>query len=97
MAMIEPPKRQEDYPGRLTDCEAALEPALQDLIGLAFSHGWAPGETRKALYRVIAAHRRAEEENAKLEADLAIMRAMERKKKSPAGRSQRGNLQGGGL
>lgn len=76
--MIDPPKRQEDYPDRLVDCEAALEPSLQDLIGLAFEHGWAPGETRKALYRVIAAHKRAEEENAKVETELAIMRAMER-------------------
>jgi len=78
MAMIDPPKRQEDYPDRLTDCEAALEPAFNDLMSLAFAHGWAPGEARRALRRLIASHMRGEEENAKLEADLAIMRAMER-------------------
>ena len=78
MMPIDPPKRQEDYPDRLIDCEAALEPALQDLIGLAFAHGWAPGETRRALRRLISAHRRAEEENAKVETEMAIMRAMER-------------------
>lgn len=78
MAMIDPPKRQEPYPDRLIDCEAALEPVFQDLMGTVFAHGWAPGEVRKALRRLIAAHRRAEEEEAKLEAELAIMRAIER-------------------
>jgi len=83
MAMFDPPKidlpkRQEDYPDRLLDCEEALEPILGDLMGVAFAHGWAPGETRRALRRLIAAHSRGEQENAKLEADLAIMRAMER-------------------
>ncbi|MGN6773177.1 MAG: hypothetical protein ACTHJQ_25510 [Rhizobiaceae bacterium] len=75
---INPPKRQEDYPDRMIDCEAALEPVFQDLMSVAFAHGWAPGESMRALRRLIAARKRADEENAKLEADLAILRAMAR-------------------
>lgn len=80
MAMIDPPKRQEDYADRLIDCEAALEPIFNDLMGMAFAHGWAPEETRIALIRLVAVDWHREGENAKLEADLAIRRAMERAK-----------------
>jgi hypothetical protein len=75
---IDPPKRQEDYPDRPVDCEAALEPAFQNLMSLAFAPGWAPGEALRALQRLIRARWLADEENAKLEAELAILRAMER-------------------
>lgn len=75
---IDPPKRQEDHPDRLVDCEAALEPAFDGLMTVAFKYGWAPGETLRALRRLIRSRWRADEENAKLEAELAIMRAMER-------------------
>lgn len=76
--MIDPPKRQEDYPDRFIDCEAALEPAFDDLMTVAFAYGWGPRETLRALRRLIASRWRTDEENAKLEADLAIIRAMER-------------------
>jgi hypothetical protein len=75
---IDPPKRQGNYPERLSDCEIALEPVFQDLVALAFAHGWGPAETRRALRRLIASHKRTDEENARFEAELAIMRAMER-------------------
>jgi hypothetical protein len=55
------------------DCIAA-EPTPRDLIGLAFIHGWAPGETRRA--PAAKASRRVDETTAELEVDLAIMRAM---------------------
>lgn len=76
--MIDPPKRQGDYPDRLLDCEAALEPLLNDLVATAFAHGWGPHETRKALLRLIAADRRKDEENAATEVYLALIRAMNR-------------------
>ena len=76
--MIDPPKRQDDYPDRLLDCEAALEPLFQELMRTAFAHGWGPGETRKALLRLIAADRRKDEENAVTEAYLSLIRAMNR-------------------
>lgn len=76
--MIDPPKRQDDYPDRLLDCEAALEPLFQELMQTAFAHGWGPAETRKALLRLIAADRRKDEENAATEAYLQLLRVMNR-------------------
>lgn len=79
--MISPPRNQGQYPDRLIDCEEALEPMFLALMEEAFAHGWAPGETRRALRRLIAAHLQAGREVARLETDMALMRAMEKASK----------------
>lgn len=73
---VEPPKRQDPYPDRQIDCQEALEPHFQKLMEKMFAHGWASGETRKAFFQLVAAHRRAEEETAKFDTELALLRAM---------------------
>lgn len=40
--------------------------------------GWNPEEIERAVFKLIWAHRKTRFENAKVEADLAIMRAIER-------------------
>jgi uncharacterized protein (UPF0335 family) len=78
MMPIDPPRLHGPYPDRLIDCEAALESSVQQLIDAATAVGWTSAEMRKAIRRLIADHKRAEEEEAKLETHLAILRAMER-------------------
>lgn len=73
--MINPPRNQGDYPDRNIDCEEALEPAFQLLMADALSYGWSPAETRRALRKLIAAHKVMDIENAKVEASLALIRA----------------------
>ena len=80
--MIDPPKQQGDYPDRLLDCEEALEPLFHDLMKTAYAHGWEPAETRKALFRLLSADRRKDEENAITEAYLGLIRAMNRAARS---------------
>lgn len=82
MQSIDPPRRQDSYPDRLIDCEQALEPLLHHVMEAAFASGWGPNETRKALFRLLAAHRRAQNENARLEAELALLRARKRAARS---------------
>lgn len=82
MRSIDPPRRQETYPDRLIDCEEALEPVFIEMMELAFASGWGPDETRKALFRLLAAHRRAQTETATLEAELAVLRARQRAARS---------------
>jgi hypothetical protein len=77
--MIDPPKRQETYPDRSLDCEAALETGFHILMAEAVAVGWTAAEIRRAIGRLMAAEHRAEEEEAKLEAYLKVMGAMERK------------------
>lgn len=78
--MIRPPRHPTDYPDRLLNCEEALEPTLHRMMGLATAAGWTPKEIRRAIRRLVGAHKCTEEDVAKLEADLAIIRAMERAK-----------------
>lgn len=76
--MIDPPKRQDDYQDRNLDCEAALETMFQTMIEEMVAVGWNPEEIERAVFKLIWAHRRTRFENAKVETELAIMRAMER-------------------
>ncbi|UPT53419.1 hypothetical protein [Synechococcus phage Ssp-JY39] len=76
--MIDPPKSQDDYADRLLDCEAAMETMFQTMIEEMAAVGWNPDEIERAAFKLIWAHRRTRFENAKVEAELAIMRAMER-------------------
>lgn len=78
MSLINPPRNQDDYPDRFVDCQEALEPAFHVLMADAMAHGWGPKETRRALWRLIAAHQVAEVENAKLDTELALIRASQR-------------------
>lgn len=73
--MIFPPRKKDDYPDRNIDCEEALEPAFQLLMADALSYGWKPAETRRALRKLIAAHKITDIENAKVEVTLALIRA----------------------
>jgi hypothetical protein len=76
--MIEPPKNQDDYPDRALDCEEAMEPGFQAIVECMMEVGWNRGEIMRALRKLIAADNMAQKETAKLEAELAIMRAMQR-------------------
>ncbi|MGY2991221.1 hypothetical protein [Mesorhizobium sp. URHB0026] len=78
--MIDPPRHQDDhdYADRALDCQEAMEPGFQAIIDCMLEVGWTRGETLRALKRLIAADNMTQKENAKMEADLAIARAMVR-------------------
>lgn len=76
--MIDPPKSQDGYPDRNLDCEEAMETMFQTIIEEMAAVGWNPEEIERAAFKLIWAHRKTRFENAKVEAELAIMRAMER-------------------
>lgn len=76
--MINPPKRQDDYPDREIDCQEAMETMFQTMVEEMRAVGWSPVEIDIAIRRLINANKSARAETAKLEADLAIIRAMER-------------------
>jgi hypothetical protein len=84
--MINPPKDREDYPDRRLDCEEALKPLFHDMLCVASAQRWGPAETRAAIFRLLAADRRKDFENAKLEMELAIIRARQRAAKGLIGR-----------
>lgn len=81
--MINQPRCQGEYPDRDVDCQEAMEPGFQAIVDCMIEAGWARGEIVRSLRRLIAADNMAQNENAKVEAQLAIARAMMR-----AGRSQ---------
>lgn len=74
--MVNPPKRQDDYQDRAIDCQEAMEPGFQAIVDCMLEAGWTRGETLRALKRLIAANNMAQKENARLETQLAIARAM---------------------
>ncbi|TPJ77199.1 hypothetical protein [Mesorhizobium sp. B2-6-2] len=74
--MISGPRREGDYPDREVDCQEAMEPGFQAIVDCMLEAGWARGEVMRALRRLIAADNMTQKENAKVEADLAIARAM---------------------
>lgn len=76
--MIDPPKSQDGYADRNLDCEEAMETMFQTMIEEMAAVGWNPEEIERAAFKLIWAHRKTRFENAKVEAELAIMRAMER-------------------
>ncbi|TPN16266.1 hypothetical protein FJ973_06120 [Mesorhizobium sp. B2-1-3] len=80
--MINPPRRQEEYPDRAIDCQEAMEPGFQAIVDCMLDAGWSRGEILKSLKRLIAADNMTQKENARTEAELAIARAMIRAGKS---------------
>lgn len=80
--MIDPPRRQGEYEDREVDCQQAMEPGFQVVVDCMVEAGWTRGEVMRALRRLIAADNMACKETARLEAEMAITRALLR-----AGRS----------
>lgn len=76
--MIPAPRHQQDYPDRTIDCQEAMEPGFQVIVDCMQEAGWTRGEVIRSLRRLIAADNMTQKENAKVEADLAIARAMMR-------------------
>ncbi|RUW90763.1 hypothetical protein [Mesorhizobium sp. M7A.F.Ca.US.010.02.1.1] len=74
--MINPPKRQDEYQDRAIDCQEAMEPGFQAIVDCMIEVGWTRGEVLRSLKRLIAADNMTQKENAKLETQLAIARAM---------------------
>ncbi|TJV19714.1 hypothetical protein [Mesorhizobium sp.] len=80
--MINRPRQQHDYPDREIDCQEAMEPGFQAIVDCMLEASWTRGEIMQSLKRLIAADNMTQKENAKLEAQLAITRAMIRAGKS---------------
>lgn len=74
--MINKPRHNGEYADREVDCQEAMEPGFQVIVDCMLEGGWARGEVLRALRRLIAADNMTQKENAKVEADLAIARAM---------------------
>ncbi|RWM19666.1 MAG: hypothetical protein EOR72_00240 [Mesorhizobium sp.] len=74
--MISKPRRAGDYPDREVDCQEAMEPGFQAIVECMIEAGWTREEAKRALRRLIAADNVTQKENAKVEAELAIERAM---------------------
>jgi len=76
--LIRKPRRTGNYPDREVDCQEAMEPGFQSIIDCMIEVGWKREEAKRALRRLIAADNMTQKENAKLETELAIARAMVR-------------------
>lgn len=74
--MINAPRRQHDYSDLQIDCQETMEPGFQPIVDCMLEAGWARGEIKSVLRRLIAADNMTQKENAKVEAQLAIARAM---------------------
>ncbi|TGS13962.1 hypothetical protein EN852_014875 [Mesorhizobium sp. M2E.F.Ca.ET.209.01.1.1] len=74
--MISPPKQPDEYADREIDCQQAMEPGFQAIVDCMVESGWTHEEAKRALRRLIAADNMTQKENAKVEAELAIARAM---------------------
>ncbi|ESX64167.1 MULTISPECIES: hypothetical protein [unclassified Mesorhizobium] len=76
--MISPPRRHGEYADREIDCQEAMEPGFQAIVDCMIDAGWTRGEIMRSLRRLIAADNMTQKENAKVEAQIAIARAMMR-------------------
>ncbi|TIP22654.1 MAG: hypothetical protein E5X67_36355 [Mesorhizobium sp.] len=74
--MIRQPRRQGEYPDREIDCQEAMEPGFQAVVDCMLEAGWIREEIMRSLRLLIAADNMTQKENAKVEAQLAIARAM---------------------
>ncbi|MER9125437.1 hypothetical protein NKH81_20480 [Mesorhizobium sp. M0959] len=74
--MITPPRRQGEYADREIDCQEAMEPGFQAIVDCMLEAGWTRAETMQSLRRLIAADNMTQKENAKVEAQLSIARAI---------------------
>lgn len=80
--MISAPRQERKYADREIDCQEAMEPGFQAIVDCMLEAGWARGEVMRALRRLIAADNMTQKENARVETELAIARAMIRAGKS---------------
>ncbi|RUV28689.1 MULTISPECIES: hypothetical protein [unclassified Mesorhizobium] len=76
--MIKKPRCHHDYADREIDCQEAMEPGFQAIVDCMLDAGWTRGEVMRSLRRLIAADNVTQKENAKVEAQLAIARAIMR-------------------
>lgn len=76
--MISSPRHDRDYPDREIDCQEAMEPGFQAIVDCMREAGWQRGEVMRSLRRLVAADNMTQRESAKVEAELAIARAMMR-------------------
>jgi hypothetical protein len=59
MPLIETPRRPDNHPDRLCDCEDVLEPAFESLANAAVMAGWSEEEVGAALFRLTRARIRS--------------------------------------
>jgi hypothetical protein len=76
--MIGPPRRQGEYPDREVDCQEAMEPGFQAIVDCIWRPAGRAGRSCARCARLIAADNMTQKGNAKVEAQLAIARAMMR-------------------
>ncbi|AZO28534.1 hypothetical protein [Mesorhizobium sp. M1B.F.Ca.ET.045.04.1.1] len=76
--MINAPRHDGEYADREVDCQEAMEPGFQAIVDCMLEAGWTRGEVVRALRRLIAADNMTQKEKARVEAELAIARAMMR-------------------
>ncbi|MDX8492507.1 hypothetical protein RFN29_13050 [Mesorhizobium sp. VK22B] len=76
--MINAPRHGGEYADREVDCQEAMESGFQAIVDCMLEAGWQRGEVMRALRRLVAADNMTQKENARVEADLAIARAMMR-------------------
>jgi len=74
--MIRPPRYQGDYADREIDCQEAMEPGFQAIVECMLEAGWTRGEVMRSLRRLIAADNITQHDIAKVEAEMALARAM---------------------
>jgi len=74
--MIRPPRYQGDYADREIDCQEAMEPGFQAIVEYMLEAGWTRGEVMRSLRRLIAADNITQHDIAKVEAEMALARAM---------------------
>ncbi|WP_192250388.1 hypothetical protein [Mesorhizobium silamurunense] len=74
--MTSSPRRTGHYADREVDCQEAMEPGFQAILDCMLEAGWTRGEVLRSLRRLIAADNMTQKENARVEAELAIARAM---------------------
>lgn len=76
--IVKKPSRHHDYADREIDCQEAMERGFQAIVDCMVDAGWTRGEVMRSLRRLIAADNMTQKENAKVEMQLAIARAMMR-------------------
>ncbi|TIT01536.1 MAG: hypothetical protein E5W87_14535 [Mesorhizobium sp.] len=86
--MRNPPKRPGEYPDREIDCQKAMEPSFQTIVDCMLEAGWGRGEIMRSLRWLISADNMTQKENAKVEAQVAIFRAMVRAAGLSRGKSE---------
>ncbi|MDG4890020.1 MULTISPECIES: hypothetical protein [unclassified Mesorhizobium] len=74
--MISAPRHEGEYADREVDCQEAMEPGFQVIVDCMLAAGWARGEIMRSVRRLIAADNMTQKENARVETELALARAM---------------------